>query len=40
VAFRDIGDISLENVREPKIQNSFDAIVRLTSSAATTGAQS
>jgi threonine dehydrogenase-like Zn-dependent dehydrogenase len=33
VVFRDIGDIRLENVREPKIENGFDAIVRLTSSA-------
>ena len=31
--FRDIGDIRLENVREPKTENGFDAIVRLTSSA-------
>ena len=33
VVLRDIGDILLENVREPKIENGFDAIVRLTSSA-------
>src|SRR5229473_7653902 len=31
--FRDIGDILLENVREPELENGFDAIVRLTSSA-------
>jgi threonine dehydrogenase-like Zn-dependent dehydrogenase len=33
VVFRAIGDIRLENVREPKIEKGFDAIVRLTSSA-------
>jgi len=33
VVFHDIGDIRLENVREPKIQDDFDAIVRLTASA-------
>jgi len=33
VVFRGIGDIRLENVREPKIKESNDAIVRLTASA-------
>ncbi|HLD99743.1 MAG TPA: zinc-dependent alcohol dehydrogenase [Bdellovibrionota bacterium] len=33
VVFRDIGDIRLENVPEPKLQQSTDAIVRLTASA-------
>lgn len=33
VVFQAIGDIRLENVREPEIENGFDAIVRLTSSA-------
>lgn len=33
VVFRGIGDIRLENVREPKIKDSTDAIVRLTASA-------
>jgi threonine dehydrogenase-like Zn-dependent dehydrogenase len=33
VVFRGVGDIRLENVREPKIQKPNDAIVRLTASA-------
>lgn len=33
VVFRGIGDIRLENVNEPKIKDSTDAIVRLTASA-------
>ena len=33
VVFRGIGDIRLENVKEPKIQKDDDAIVRLTASA-------
>jgi threonine dehydrogenase-like Zn-dependent dehydrogenase len=33
VVFHDIGDIRLEEVRKPKIENDLDAIVRLTSSA-------
>jgi len=33
VVYHDIGDIRLENVPEPKIQDSNDAVVRLTSSA-------
>lgn len=33
VVFHGIGDIRLDNVPEPKIQDSTDAIVRLTSSA-------
>src|SRR3954453_3455677 len=33
VVFHDIGDIRLDNVKEPKIQDSTDAIVRLTASA-------
>ncbi len=33
VVFHGIGDIRLENVREPKIKNPTDAIVRLTASA-------
>ncbi len=33
VIFHDIGDILLDNVKEPKIQDSTDAIVRLTASA-------
>src|SRR5438132_4286839 len=33
VVFHGIGDIRLDNVREPKIQNRTDAIVRLTASA-------
>ncbi|HEX2982590.1 MAG TPA: zinc-dependent alcohol dehydrogenase [Ignavibacteriales bacterium] len=33
VVFRGIGDIRLEDVDDPKIQDPFDAIVRITSSA-------
>ncbi|HEY7354455.1 MAG TPA: zinc-dependent alcohol dehydrogenase [Terriglobales bacterium] len=33
VVFHDIGDIRFENVKDPTIQNDFDAIVRLTASA-------
>ena len=33
VVFHDIGDIRLDNVKEPKIQDANDAIVRLTASA-------
>lgn len=33
MVFRDIGDIRLDNVCELRIENGFDAIVRLTSSA-------
>jgi threonine dehydrogenase-like Zn-dependent dehydrogenase len=33
VVFHDIGDVRLENVPEPKIQDQNDAIVRITSSA-------
>src|SRR5579884_1708982 len=33
VVFRGIGDIVLENVPEPSLQKSSDAIVRITSSA-------
>ncbi|OFZ56593.1 MAG: glutathione-dependent formaldehyde dehydrogenase [Bdellovibrionales bacterium RIFOXYC1_FULL_54_43] len=33
VVFRDIGDIRLENVPEPKLEQATDAIVRLTASA-------
>lgn len=33
VVFHDVGDIRLENVAEPKIQQPEDAIVRITSSA-------
>lgn len=33
VVFYDIGDIRLEDVREPKIQDKQDAIVRITTSA-------
>ena len=33
VVFRGVGDIRLENVKDPKIKHSTDAIVRLTSSA-------
>ena len=33
VVFRGVGDIRLENVREPKIKEQTDAIVRLTASA-------
>src|SRR5437868_10515505 len=33
VVFRGIGDIRLEDVREPQIQEPTDAIVRLTASA-------
>ena len=33
VVFHGIGDIRLDNIREPKIQDDFDAIVRLTASA-------
>src|ERR1700744_916860 len=33
IVFNGIGDIRLENVREPKIKNPFDAIVRITASA-------
>ena len=33
VVFRGIGDIRLEDVREPRIQEDSDAIVRITASA-------
>ncbi len=33
VVFHDIGDIRLDDVKEPKIQDSTDAVVRLTASA-------
>ncbi|MBA3661196.1 MAG: glutathione-dependent formaldehyde dehydrogenase [Gammaproteobacteria bacterium] len=33
IVFHDIGDIRLENVREPKIEDKDDAIVRITTSA-------
>ena len=33
VVFHGVGDIRMENVREPKIQDATDAVVRLTSSA-------
>src|SRR3954466_7692259 len=33
VVFRGIGDIRLENVREPKLEEPTDAIVRITASA-------
>ncbi len=33
VVFHGVGDIRLDNVREPKIQEPTDAIVRLTASA-------
>src|SRR5579884_2850201 len=33
VVFHGIGDIRLENVKEPKIKDSNDAIIRLTASA-------
>lgn len=33
VVFHDIGDIRLDNVKEPKIQDSINAIIRLTASA-------
>src|SRR5207248_4074878 len=33
VVFHDIGDIRLEEVKDPVIKNDFDAIVRLTASA-------
>ena len=33
VVFHDIGDIRLDEVPEPKIESSTDAIVRLTASA-------
>jgi threonine dehydrogenase-like Zn-dependent dehydrogenase len=33
VVFHDIGDVRLDDVKEPKIQDSTDAIVRLTASA-------
>jgi threonine dehydrogenase-like Zn-dependent dehydrogenase len=33
VAFHGIGDIRLDNVKEPSIKQDFDAIVRLTASA-------
>ena len=33
VVFRDIGKISLEEVKDPKIQDPTDAVIRLTSSA-------
>ncbi len=33
VVFHGIGDIRLDNVPEPKLQDEFDAIVRLTASA-------
>lgn len=33
VVFRDIGDIRLENVPDPKLEQSTDAIVRITASA-------
>jgi threonine dehydrogenase-like Zn-dependent dehydrogenase len=34
VVFRGIGDIRLEDCREPKIQSPTDAVVRITASAA------
>ena len=33
VVFHGIGDIRLEEVKDPTIKDSFDAIVRLTASA-------
>lgn len=33
VVFHDVGDIRLQEVPEPEIENGYDAIVRLTSSA-------
>ena len=33
VVFHDIGDIRLDDVPEPRIKDSTDAIVRLTASA-------
>jgi len=33
VVFHDVGDIRLEDVPEPKLQQPTDAIVRLTASA-------
>ena len=33
VVFHDVGDIRLDDVPEPKIQDPTDAIVRLTASA-------
>jgi threonine dehydrogenase-like Zn-dependent dehydrogenase len=33
VVFHDVGDIRLEEVREPRIRERSDAIVRLTASA-------
>ncbi|HFH3513118.1 TPA: glutathione-dependent formaldehyde dehydrogenase, partial [Pseudomonas aeruginosa] len=33
VVFHDIGDIRLEDVAEPRLQEPTDAIVRLTASA-------
>ena len=33
VVFHDIGDIRLEQVKDPVIKNDFDAIVRITASA-------
>jgi threonine dehydrogenase-like Zn-dependent dehydrogenase len=33
VVFHGVGDIRLDNVKEPSINHDFDAIVRLTASA-------
>lgn len=33
IVFHGIGDIRLDDVKEPKIKNRYDAIVRLTASA-------
>src|SRR2546430_3890430 len=33
VVFHGIGDIRLDNIKEPKIQDDYDAIVRMTASA-------
>jgi threonine dehydrogenase-like Zn-dependent dehydrogenase len=33
IGFHGIGDIRLDDVKEPKIKNRYDAIVRLTASA-------
>jgi threonine dehydrogenase-like Zn-dependent dehydrogenase len=33
VVFHGVGDIRLDNVKEPSIKHDFDAIVRLTASA-------
>ena len=33
VVFHGVGDIRLDNVKEPSIKHGFDAIVRLTASA-------